>query len=338
MKFIHLSHGSLDWAPELVARWTDAAARSGRPDPFSCTPAWQLAFHDAFAPARRLFIHVEGENVLAFAELALLSGQIILVPVESHWISASPLLGPEADELFAEALPFIVRECEGLPPCFLISGMEKDCELLRRLLLRFSPQFRFLKQPVSLQRSASLLGGMDGYLARRSGNFRSKMKKARRKAAGQGITFERVIPSGTNEADTVYARMVSVEERSWKGKGRCGMTEPPSLQFYHAMMRRLALYRGGRVMFAVHEGKDIGFIFGGLAGSCYRGQQFSYDADWKAFSIGDLLQLNQLSWLCEEGVTRYDMGMSDHPAMAYKTHWAEMELSLHACLLIPTRV
>ncbi len=30
--------------------------------------------------------------------------------------------------------------------------------------------------------------------------------------------------------------------------------------------------------------------------------------------------------------------MSDHPAMAYKTHWAEMELLLHACLLIPTRV
>ena len=91
-------------------------------------------------------------------------------------------------------------------------------------------------------------------------------------------------------------------------------------------------------MFAMHEGKDIGFIFGGMAGSCYRGQQFSYDVDWKAFSIGDLLQLNQLLWLCEEGAVRYDMGMSDHPSMAYKTHWAEMELSLHACLLLPVRV
>ncbi|WP_295636219.1 GNAT family N-acetyltransferase [uncultured Mailhella sp.] len=338
MKFIHLSHGSLDWAPELIVRWTDAAARSGRPDPFSCTPAWQLAFHDAFAPSRRLFIQEKGKNVIAFAELALLSGQIILVPVESHWISASPLLGPEADELFAEALPFITRECGGHPPCFLLSGMEKNCELFRRLFLRFSPQFRFLKQPVSLQRSASLQGGMDGYLSRRSGNFRSKMKKARRRAADNGVVFERIVPSGTEEADAVYARMVSVEEKSWKGKGRCGMTEHPSLEFYHAMMRRLAAYRGGRVMFAMHEGKDIGFIFGGMAGSCYRGQQFSYDADWKAFSIGDLLQLNQLLWLCEEGAVRYDMGMSDHPSMAYKTHWAEMELSLHACLLLPVRV
>ena len=335
MKFIHLSQGSLDWAPELITRWTDAAARSGRPDPFSCTPAWQLAFHDAFAPARRLFIQVEGENVLAFAELTLLSGHIILVPIESHWISASPLLGPDADALFSEALPFISREYGGRFPSFLLSGMEKNCELLRRLFLRVSSQFRFLKQPVSLQRSASLQGGMDGYLSRRSGNFRSKMKKARRKAAENAILFERLVPSGLKEADAVYARMVAVEEKSWKGKEHCGMTEHPSLEFYHAMMRRLSLHKGGRVMFAMHEGRDIGFIFGGMAGSCYRGQQFSYDADWKAFSIGDLLQMEQLDWLCEEGAVRYDMGMSDHPSMAYKAHWAETEQSLHACLLMP---
>lgn len=335
MKFLNLSHGSLGWNPELTARWTDAAASSGRPDPFSCTPAWQLAFHDAFAPARRLFIHAKDNNVLAFAELTLLSGHVILAPIESHWISASPLLGPDADDLFAEALPFISQEYEGHAPCFLLSGMERGCELFHRLFLRLSPQFRFLKQPVSLQRSASLLGGMDSYLSRRSGNFRSKMKKARRKAAESGILFERVVPSGLKEADAVYARMVAVEEKSWKGKGHCGMTEPPSLEFYHAMIRRLSLYRGGRVMFAMHEGRDIGFIFGGMAGSCYRGQQFSYDTDWKAFSIGDLLQMEQLDWLCEEGAVRYDMGMSDHPSMAYKTHWAETELSLHACLLMP---
>lgn len=335
MELLTLAHGSLHWKPELISLWTDIASHSGRPDPFSCTPAWQFAFHDAFAPQRRLFIHADENNVLAFSEITLTTGHIILAPLEAHWLSASPLLGAEADDLFAHALPFFTREYGGLLPCFLISGLERESELFHRLFHRFSGKFRFLEQPVSLQRSASLAGGMEGYLSRRSGNFRSKMKKARRKAAERGILFERHIPSSTEEADAIYDRMVAVEEKSWKGKEHCGMTEPPSLEFYRAMIRRLSLYRGGRVMFATHEGNDIGFIFGGLAGPYYRGQQFSYDTDWKTFSVGDLLQLEQLSWLCEEGAVRYDMGMSDHPSMAYKTHWAELEQSLHAWLLVP---
>ncbi|WP_294485130.1 GNAT family N-acetyltransferase [uncultured Mailhella sp.] len=335
METFILSHGSLDWNPPLAALWTAIAARSGRADPFSCTPAWQLSFHDAFAPRRRLFIHVDEENVLTFAELTLLSGHILLAPVEAHWISASPLLGPNADDLLVRMLPALADFYHGALPCLLLSGLEEGNDLFPRLSRRTADIFHVLPQPATLQRSASLMGGMDGYLSRRSGNFRAKMKKARRKAAENGVTFERVVPATVQEADAVYARMVAVEERSWKGREHCGMTEPPSLEFYRVMMRRLSLYRGGRVMFAAQEGKDIGFIFGGMAGRFYRGQQFSYDADYKTLSIGDLLQMEQLAWLCEENAVRYDMGMSDHPAMAYKTHWAELEQKLLAWLLIP---
>ena len=335
MEFFTLPPESLHWNPPLTAHWTAVAARSGRPDPFSCTPAWQLAFHDAFAPARRLFLRADAKNMLAFAELTLLSGHRLLAPVEYHWISASPLLGPDADRLFILSLSDIAREYSGHLPCFLIGGMEEHNELIPRLFRAAGRLFRFLKQPETLQRSASLQGGMDGYLSRRSGNFRAKIKKARRKAEEIHIHFERHIPSSPEEADAVYHRMIAVEEKSWKGRDHCGMTESPSLEFYRAMIRRLSLYGGGRVIFAVHDGNDIGFIFGGMADDCYRGQQFSYDNAWKPFSVGDLLQMEQLSWLCEEGALRYDMGMSDHPAMAYKQHWAEMEQSLHAWLLIP---
>lgn len=329
------SHGSLDWSPESVRLWNDIAGRSGRPDPFCCTPAWQMAFHDAFSPSRRLLLHVEEKNVLAFAEMALSSGRPCLVPLESHWLSGCPLLGPEAEEMFAWACALLPRVYANTVPAFLISGLEEKSPLLLNLQTRFKGIFRFIPQPDLLQRSASLEGGMDGYLSRRSANFRAKMKKARRKAEAKGVTFERFIPSSPEEADTIYARMLAVEEKSWKGIEHCGMTETPSRQFYHAMIRRLSLYRGGRVMFAVHGGTDIGFIFGGLAGAHYRGQQFSYDADWKSFSIGDLLQMEQLGWLCEENILRYDMGMSDIPAMAYKAHWAEREQALTAWLLLP---
>ncbi|GHU30893.1 hypothetical protein AGMMS50256_18540 [Betaproteobacteria bacterium] len=103
------------------------------------------------------------------------------------------------------------------------------------------------------------------------------------------------------------------------------MAEPPAKQFYDVMLKRLTAAKEARVIFARQEDKDIGFIFGGLAGRIYRGQQFSYDDAWKNFSIGNLMQVEQIKWLCEDGVARYDMGPLNGPCMDYKSHWTEKE-------------
>ena len=95
------------------------------------------------------------------------------------------------------------------------------------------------------------------------------------------------------------------------------------------MLRRLAASATGRVMFARHGERDIGYIFGGLAGHVYRGQQFSYAADWKSYSIGNLLQVELIKWLCEEHILRYDMG----PVMDYKNHWTEQRRVVEAWVL-----
>ena len=72
-----------------------------------------------------------------------------------------------------------------------------------------------------------------------------------------------------------------------------------------------------------------------MARAVYRGQQFSYDAAWAPFSVGNLLQAEQIRWLCEENAVRYDMGMSGDPRMAYKQHWAEQILMLRTFILAP---
>ena len=129
--------------------------------------------------------------------------------------------------------------------------------------------------------------------------------------------------------------MLAVEQRSWKGVGHCGMTESPAREFYADMIRRLAVQGTARVMFARHEGQDIGFIFGGMLGPCYRRQQFSYDAAWKDLSIGNLLQVEQIRWLCEEGAVRYDMGTASGEPMAYKLHWTEAHPTSQTWFLQP---
>ena len=319
----------------LLRAWA-SATDADQYDPFCCTPAWQMAFHEAFLPRRSLVIAAGDGHAAAFAEGSFDTGLPCLTPLEAHWFSGNPLLGPEPDALFATMLGALVRAYQGVLPGFMLSGQKH--ETLQKIAKHFGKFYHLVRYQTAEQRTASLTEGLDGWLARRSGNFRAKLRKADRRAAAQGVGYERHVPCGMEHADELYARMLAVEEKSWKGLGHCGMTEAPSRQFYHSMIRRVsqgAQGGVGRVMFATHEGEDIGFIFGTLACGVYRGQQFSYAQDWRTASIGDLLQYRQLEWLCEEGALRYDMGMSDDPRMAYKTHWAEDIRKQEIWLLIP---
>jgi CelD/BcsL family acetyltransferase involved in cellulose biosynthesis len=125
-----------------------------------------------------------------------------------------------------------------------------------------------------------------------------------------------------------------VEKASWKGREQCGMDQEPAGSFYRAMLHRLCMTQSARIMFARHEDRDIGYIFGGMAQKIYRGQQFSYVQTWKDFSIGNLLQTEQIKWLCREKARRYDMGPLRGPKMEYKTHWTERQMHVQTWILV----
>ena len=315
--------------------WLSAATTTNQADPFCCSPAWQLSFHAAFAPERRLFVETSAQSLIAFAETAVSPDNIYLTPIEPHWFFACPLLGKEAVSLLARSMVFFAGAYRPFFPKIIISGIRPGGVLSRRLIRDFADDFALYLHSVGIQSAASLHGGVDGYLSRRSGGHRSKLKKAARRANEQGVSFERVIPASAQEASATYARMLAVEERSWKGIGQCGMAEPPARQFYEILLQRLAGRKAARIIFARHEGEDIGFIFGGKAGNIYRGQQFSFSAQWGKYSIGNLMQMEQIGWLCEEGAKRYDMGPLDGPRMEYKSHWTEKAMEIQTWVLVP---
>ena len=66
--------------------------------------------------------------------------------------------------------------------------------------------------------------------------------------------------------------MIGVELASWKGIDQCGMAERGSKEFYDAMLKWLVEAGDARIIIVTHEGKDIGFKFGSMAGKVYRGQ------------------------------------------------------------------
>ena len=334
MELEYITEEEFPWRPELCRIWEQSVDLAAQPDPFCCAPVWQLSAHRAFAPGRRVLAQHTEDSVLVLAEAFLSSGQPLLTSLEAHWLFGCPLLGPDAIGLLAEALA-VMSHGYGHLPALLLGGIVPGSRRARELYACCESLFTIYLAGECIQAGASLEGGLDGFLSRRSANLRSKWLKSFRRAADRGVTFERSCPTDTAGADAVYARMLAVEQRSWKGVGHCGMTESPAREFYADMIRRLAAQGTARVMFARHEGQDIGFIFGGMLGPCYRGQQFSYDAAWKDLSIGNLLQVEQIRWLCEEGAVRYDMGTASGEPMAYKLHWTEAHPTSQTWFLQP---
>ena len=330
MQFIHLPHNA---KPEQYATWHSAALHSAQADPFSCTPAWQLAFHDAFGPKRRLLFAEADGSVIALAEGLVSEEEIYITPLEPSWFFGCPLLGSNAPQLFAEAMHFFAGTYAPRFPKVLVGGLGPGLDYVQNMLNKTRMPLQAHLVKAGIQGSASLAGGLDGYLSRRSANLRRNLKRSATKAHELGIYYERVLPSTEDEAKATFSRMIAVERTSWKGIDHCGMAEPGICDFYAFLLLRLAPENGARVIFARCEDTDVGFIFGGLAGDIYRGQQFSYAQDCHELSLGNLMQIEKIRWLCEEGVQRYDMGPLDGPKMQYKTHWTETAFPIRTWLI-----
>jgi CelD/BcsL family acetyltransferase involved in cellulose biosynthesis len=100
--------------------------------------------------------------------------------------------------------------------------------------------------------------------------------------------------------------------------------------FYGAMLPRLCALGQQRTIFAKIGERDVGYILGAVMGGEYRGLQFSYDDELRELGIGGLLQFQQVTELCEEGVGRYDLGTE----MDYKRRWAEEIMETEMLVLV----
>ena len=312
-----------------ASTWNRLACVTPQPDPFCATTAWQLSWREAADPERPVVVRECTDGLVCFARHTL-GSNIVLGPVERLWLFGCNVLGPAGVDLLEQLLRDPAMEDAGLGRRIGISGLDPHGPLLATIRSRLSAHVELRRFRQDVQCAASLEGGLDGFLSRRSANHRKKLRQTIRRAQAAGIGFERHAPGSADEAAAVFARMLDVERRSWKGLAGQGMDGPMTRTFYGAMMRRLAMAGEGRVVFATHGGRDIGYIFGGMAGPIYRGQQFSFDDAWRDMSIGNVLQYEQIAWLCEEGAHRYDMGPLTGPFMEYKAHWTEICLRIEA--------
>lgn len=307
--------------PEFIDHWQNLVLATRQGDPFSCGPIWNMAYHATFKPEAPIFYATSSKCAIIFARRQTARGYDLL-PIDDGWLFGQPLLGNQAPILLLDQLAEVAAEANALPGEIWISGISRP-SLLARIIYETYEGFYDIYALCPWQNaSASLINGVDGWLANRSANCRAKLHKASRKARDAGIEFERVTPDPAN-VSAIYGRMMAIEAHSWKGLNGMGITHSPEKEYYERMLEYLARRGEARIIFARFGDKDAGFIFGSLLGDIYRGQQFSYIQELAPFSIGNLMQYEKVKWLVESGIRRYDLGSATGPKMDYKKHWAE---------------
>jgi hypothetical protein len=286
--------------------------------------AWQLSFHDAFAPERPLWFAARDDACVLLAEHPGLEGPSYLEPLENSWSFAAALLGSQAPSLLAEGLK------ETSVPVLLL-GLPMDRSRLAPLARILGESWGARTLEPTTRFVASLEGGLDGWLGRRSRSFRRNLRALERRVSDTDIEFERIPAPALEALDALYAVVLDVEARTWKAADGGGAGDEPMRGFYAGMWRRLAAAGQLRVLLARRADRVVGYLHGALVGRRFRGLQLSIDDAERELGLGNALQLEMLRWLCEEGATDYDLGGYS----AYKSRWAEEGLRTFGLLLRP---
>jgi hypothetical protein len=285
-------------------------------DRFCSSSDWIVPAATTLMPEREPFLHRGGAGWISMMRGTHAQGWRYIEPLEASWGLACPLAGADVRAI-AQAFIEAVRCAEAEWEVMLLSGMPLGSQLHQEVIRRVGQHYEIMRQGTTVRHMADLEGGLDGFLGRRSHNFRRSLSRADRRARAAGISFEAVTPG--DDSDALFDRIVAVEHRSWKGQSGVGINVGSFGEFYRVMCRRLTAGGRLRTWFARHEERDVGYVFGGVSDRSYRGLQMSFDHAYREYALGNLCQLRQIEALCAEGFESYDLGTG----LDYKRRWAE---------------
>ncbi|HSN26796.1 MAG TPA: GNAT family N-acetyltransferase [Kofleriaceae bacterium] len=312
---------------EVADDFDRAVACTPAIDRFCSSAAWILAASSALMPPRATFSFRGEHGYFAMMRGVHPAGFPYIEPVELAWGLAAPLVGADPRALVDEVVPVLAGRRDW--QLAIISGHTATGPQRRAHEAALPARWERRRGQPTLRHVASLDGGVDGFLARRSRELRKSIRKSLRAAEDTGLTFESV-RAPEAEAAALYDRIQAVEAYSWKSQEGVGISAGPMRAFYAAMLPRLCALGQQRTIFARQGDRDVGYILGAVMGDEYRGLQFSYHDELSRLGIGGLMQYQQVVELCGEGVARYDLGTE----MDYKRRWAEDVMETEMLVLV----
>lgn len=294
--------------------WEAAAARVEQADKYCSSPFWGLPLAHAFHVRSQLYIYRDGQDLGVFQELDVEGGRVIL-PCDVMWCLGSPILAQDGAD-FLHRLSVHWEKTRQDVYQITIAGPYTDSPIWQSRVWKMYPHW---EQSAAGRQVASLEGGVDGFMSRRSTNFRSRLRRAVKKAEETGVRVE-FWPHQADRQQTLelLERAMRVEQESWKGIAGQGVNRGQMNDFYRAMLPRLAARGRLRGIFLTRDGRDLSYLFGASFAEGFRGLQFSF-LETESSSLGNVGQWHMLCHLVEQGCQFYDLGQ----AMEYKSRWAE---------------
>lgn len=288
---------------------------------FCSSSDWVIAAHEQLHPERDCHFFREGEHWVMLTSGPAMGYAQVLQPLEALWSFSCPLLGPSPQKRVALLMRALVKLGGDFPLVYL-GGIPQNSPLEYSLRLRLAERFRVFTLPGCDCQQASLAEGEEGFLARRSGKFRAELRRAERKAEQAGVRFE-LLREGV-EAEEVLDRILAIESRTWKWEQGESIFQSDAYSFYRYLV--ISALRSGRlrVTFAKRGDEDMGYAFGAVFGSVFRGLQMSYAQEHGKYGLGNLAQWQLVQNAVSEGLQTYDLGM----VIDYKSRWAEGNLKL----------
>src|SRR5690606_7765888 len=110
-----------------------------------------------------------------------------------------PLIGGDPGGLAQALLAILAARSDW--DLAIVPGLPLGSPLLAAVAAALDGRFRLARGPMTRRHIASLEGGVDGFLARRSAGVRKSLRRAARRAEAEGIWFESHRPRAGAELD-----------------------------------------------------------------------------------------------------------------------------------------
>ncbi|MCB9532166.1 MAG: GNAT family N-acetyltransferase [Myxococcales bacterium] len=297
-------------------RWVEAADDVDR---FCSSSLWLGPARRAFTPDSPVAASTSSAGSAVMQIRSTPVGPALL-PMDAVWA-----LGAGAAGSAEGAVEALRRLLDNLPLAWaavLVSGFALGSPVHQLASRIAGPRSRQVESEPTTRLVASLDGGFDGYLSRRSRKHRATMRRASSAVGADGVELECFEVSPSN-LDELLQRVDAVERRSWKSLAGAGVADGPMHVFVHDVLRGCA-HKADLVLvvLATRGGRDVGYLHGAALGGTFRGLQMSFDAELRELGLGNALQTRAIEWLAGRGCEEYDLGS----ALPYKYRWAEREM------------
>ena len=153
--------------------------------------------------------------------------------------------------------------------------------------------------------------GWDAYLASRSRNHRSQIRR-RLRAIHEAHEVEGWSPDSTAEVSSGMEELFRLHAARWDGRSERSSFDRPEAQAFHRAFAQAAAAQGWLRLYMLRaDGKNVAAWYGWRLGGTVSYFQAGYDPDWASLSVGSVLFAETIRLAAEEGAQAYDMLLGD---------------------------